>query len=262
MEVVDLAVSTSAQSRLRSNESVELQWNAAYDQSEISLPELSGSALLTVLTRQPWSDISRSKTALVVDGSLSEWPPLPVAVTEPIFTYGEEIWSGPDDCSWRFGVMYDDEYLYVGVDVRDDDPVYREQKQYPWEQDGVEIRIDARPDPMRSLSRSRSGADYDPYVIVWLAPGKTPDQTFLHEGELAGEFGVRAVGILTAGGHSCEVAIPISYIREKQGAEWDKLRINVTVDDVDGGDTLCQLWWQHQWSAAKSYPGSGTFYRQ
>lgn len=73
---------------------------------------------------------------------------------------------------------------------------------------------------------------------------------------------MRATGLFTDRGYTCEVAVPLEYIVERQGADWDKVRINVTVDDRDGQDDLCQLWWQPHWSRAKSYPGSGTFVRQ
>ncbi len=57
-------------------------------------------------------------------------------------------------------------------------------------------------------------------------------------------------------------AVPFDYIVERQGDDWDKVRITVAVDDHDAADRLCQLWWRPSWSWEESYPGSGTFVRE
>ena len=156
----------------------------------------------------------------------------------------------------------DDDYVYVGVEVIDDQKVYLGEKKWPSEQDGVEVHIDARPDPIRSLSRQPPIFEMKNTVKVWVAPGNTIEETYVLKPERLEEFGVRAVGLFTEDGYSCEVALPLEYIEQRQGEDWDKIRINVTVEDMDGDDGLCQLWWQPEWQEADSYPGSGTFVRK
>ena len=95
-----------------------------------------------------------------------------------------------------------------------------------------------------------------------MAPGNTPEEIFVRAAERLEELGVRVAGLFTESGHTCEVAIPIEYVEERQGKDWDKVRINVTVEDVDGLDTLCQLWWPPEWRGSASFPGSGTFVRK
>ena len=63
-------------------------------------------------------------------------------------------------------------------------------------------------------------------------------------------------------GYAYEVAVPIDLIAEHQGADWDRIRVNVAVDDFDDEDgPRAQLWWQPDWRDAVNVPGSGTFRR-
>jgi hypothetical protein len=58
------------------------------------------------------------------------------------------------------------------------------------------------------------------------------------------------------------VAIPIERVAAFQGPEWDRLRVNIAVDDYDDlQGTLAQLWWQPDWRDDTNFPGSGTFRR-
>ena len=164
--------------------------------------------------------------------------------------------------SWRLGLRYDDDFLHAAVAVVDDTPVYLAEKQYPWEQDAVEVRLNARPDPIRSISRDGGDFEMTDYITLWFAPGRTPEEVFMLGQEALTQLGVQAMGLFTDSGYTCEVAVPLSYVVERQGEDWDKIRVNVTVDDRDGEDGLCQLWWHPHWSKGDSFAGSGTFLRK
>ena len=81
----------------------------------------------------------------------------------------------------------------------------------------------------------------------------------MHAPEPLAELGVKVMGLFTDSGYTCEVAVPMAYVTERQGEDWDKVRLNVTIDDRDGEDGLCQVWWRPHWSSGDSFPGSGTF---
>ena len=261
-EIVELEVGVDTAAALQEHESVALEWEAEYRQDEVELPEIVGSTAVTVLQLLPESTIRYIDRPVKVDGDLDEWEDLPIVVDSAAVGIGEELWTGPEDSSFRFGVRRDDKFLYVGVEVDDDERVYHPVKKFPWEQDGVEVFIDARPDPLRSLNQTSDGFDMPRFVSVWLAPGRTPEEVFVIAPERLAELGVLATGLFTDRGHSSEVAVPLEYIIERQGEDWDKVRITVAVDDRDTEDGLCQLWWRPYWSRPGSYPGSGTFVRE
>ena len=89
------------------------------------------------------------------------------------------------------------------------------------------------------------------------------DRTGGHRaGDMLEREGVLAVGVPTPTGHAYEVSVPLSYIEAQQGKDWDRIRINIAVDDFDETTgPLAQLWWQPDWRDEANFPGSGTFRR-
>ena len=168
---------------------------------------------------------------------------------------------GPGDCSWRFGVELDKEYLYIAVEVTDERPVYTGA--VAWQQDGIEVRVDGRPDPQRSDHRGQGDLSMENHVFIALSPGNTPEEMITVEPGRLEELGVKAICVPTEAGHNTEIAIPLSHFEERQGRKWREFRLNIAVDDYDEQTgSLSQLWWQPDWRDASNYPGSGTFRRR
>jgi hypothetical protein len=70
--------------------------------------------------------------------------------------FGNQPWRGPDDLSASIFAMYDDRYLYVGAEVRDDSLVTHwdfPRMSYPWDTDCMEVVLD---------TRTGAGQGYDP----------------------------------------------------------------------------------------------------
>ena len=59
-----------------------------------------------------------------------------------------------------------------------------------------------------------------------------------------------------------EIAIPVKYLEEKGGTNWESLRLNITYRDKDGDSPWSELWWRPNWSSDQNYIGSGTIFRQ
>ena len=122
------------------------------------------------------------------------------------------------------------------------------------------MRIDGRPDPERSANR---GDDNSVLVIVAMAPGRTPGDAVVFVPEVLDSLGILAASRPTDTGHQYEMAIPLGYFEERQGPNWRRFRVNVTVDDFDQDvGPLAQLWWQADWRHAGNIAGSGTFRRK
>ncbi|RKX33256.1 MAG: hypothetical protein DRP71_10670 [Verrucomicrobia bacterium] len=190
---------------------------------------------------------------VTVDSRLDDWSELPFTVENPTqIKIQPETWHGPDDGHFRFGVASDEEYLFIAIEVIDDQIVAVPGTK-PWVQDGVEIRIDAR-QPPANRTRERD------LVFVALGPGDRSDNGIPIYGENALPAGTQYACSVTATGFAAEVAIPLSAINERAGGEWKNFRLNVQVDDTDGDEEgTSQLNWQPDWRSAENIPQSGTF---
>src|SRR5690606_259396 len=124
-----------------------------------------------------------------------------------------EAWRGVDDARFSVDVSADANFIYVAVDVGDDS-VRAEAGTPPWEQDGVEIRIDARPDPRRShYGAGRFGREG---ALLALSPGAPEQGGWLYrEGWMTVPEGVRTRCVTKDNGYSAEVAVPKAWVSEQ-----------------------------------------------
>jgi hypothetical protein len=221
-------------------------------------PKLAVPSAHTVAV-EPIAPIPRRTAAINVDGNLEDWnKKLPFSCVRPQQILGDvDAWQGPDDASFRFGAQYDDKKLYLAVETTDERVVALVDKP-PWREDGVEIRLDARPDPERSQSRQED----DKILFIATAPGDAPELTAVADREKLPP-GTEIVSLKTKTGHATEVAIPVSYLDGIQGGPWKRIRLNVAVDDLDeASGKPTQIWWRPDWRTEQSYAGSGTFERK
>jgi hypothetical protein len=223
------------------------KWIATFNRNDQPPLKIPREDVLAVETIQACPTAPKPIT---VDGNLTDWPELPLRKTSP---------AGPQDCSYRFGVAHDQRYVYVGVQTTDDHAILNPGKE-PWSQDGVEIRFDGRPEPLRSQGRGHG--EFKDILVISMSPGETPDQMVLYSKEQLPP-GVKAACVKTPTGHAAEVAIPVSYLNQKQGGDWKAFRMNVTVDDYDAvAGPLRAPWWRADWRHGETYAGSGTFQRK
>ena len=253
VELIDLEIMTHGETMVSTMGPFVLQWTAEYVDSEPVVPAIDGATRL-VVTRE--FDIQRRTSPVIVDGRLDEGSDLAFDIKSPGDVEGDaSSWLNAGDCSWRFSLEMDDTHLYVAVDVTDERQVYKQSS--AWTQDGLEFRIDGRSDPARSQNRDESSI-----LMVGISPDRDPDKMGLYQPEVLGQEGVQAMGVPTPTGHAYEISIPLNYIEERQGKDWDKIRINIAVDDYDEETgPLAQLWWQPDWRDQNSFAGSGTFRR-
>ena len=184
---------------------------------------------------------------------------MPFVCREPAqFRKDRKSWTGPEDCSFRFAVRRDDEFIYVAVEVTDDrtELIHRAM---PWKQDGLVIRFDGRPESQRvNLKEKRKFKDF---LMFALSPGETPDKMFfLSPGRLP--KGSKGICARTDSGFNAEIAVPVSYLDGLQEGRWKTFRLNVAVTDLDEiGGKRAQIWWRPMWDTGANYDGSGTFRR-
>ncbi len=186
---------------------------------------------------------------VVIDGNLDEWKSFPFSKPS----------ANPQDLSYQFAVEHDDKFVYIAVKTTDDHAILNPDKE-PWSQDGIEVRFDARPEPQRSQGRGHY--EFKDILVISMSPGVTPDKMVLYSADQLPP-GVKAVCMKTATGHNTEIAIPVSYLNQKQGGDWKQFRMNIAVDDFDEvAGPLKALWWRPDWRSANTFAGSGTFDRK
>jgi hypothetical protein len=133
-----------------------------------------------------------------------------------------------DNNEVSFGLLWDVNYLYVGVRVADS--VLRNDSDVIWQDDSIEIYLDGNRD---------GSAAYDAFdrqfIIGWNHP-----QLFEKEDRTDGvQHAVSAV----RGGFTCEIAIPWSHLGvAAQPGLWIGFDL-ANNDDDNGGDRDGQLMW-------------------
>lgn len=203
--------------------------------------------------------VKPSARPVTVDANLDDWDNLPFVVADNahIKTFLPKNHTGPEDCSYRFGVAYDKEFLYIAVRTTDDSVVL-DGKLPLSQRDGLEIMLDGRDDPVRSANGRRD--PFKHYLQLGMAPlGKGKVATLLDADKLP--KGVVGACRADDRGLTAELAVPLPYLANRQKGNWKAVRLNISVNDCDPKDHFfTQIMWQAPWTAMGT-PGSGTLLR-
>jgi len=235
---------------------LQMRWTASYQRKGEEPLVVSGRRRLGVSRRYA---CERRKSKVVVDGNLDEWKSLPIDVTKPaqvvLHRKRNTLAKG---CRFCFGVSYDDEYIYIGVRTTDD-KLFADPKSNVWRQDGVEVRLDGRPAAKRDADDNpRDWTDMLPIVV---SPAAQGGEMVIWSSEKLPK-GTKVVSVRTAKGYDTEIAVPASYLNERQGGKWKDFRMNVAVNDFDAETESAFLLWQPDWRRERTFPGTGTFVRK
>lgn len=232
---------------------IGIHWQAAQDRPEKAALQLSGLNRIFVEGKRT---IPKS-AAKVIDGQLNDWPELEHQVEMPAEIHTNlQAWRGAQDAKYRWAAAADDKFLYVAIDVFDDQIDH--QGDMVWQDfAGVFVNPVLRPDAkiddikkeafavMAGLSMS---ADDQKRYKFGTAPEKVQSSVKQVANRILYEF-----------------AIPTDRFNEIQGGAWSKLQLNVIVNDHDSNDQregICVMYWRPKWDGPFHYPTSGIFDRQ
>lgn len=192
-----------------------------------------------------------------IDGRLQEWTDLPYGTDEnPYLETDPFSHQGREDGAFRFGLGQIGDFLYLGVDVRDDQ-LWAKPGTAPQSQDGIHILLDAR--PLQTSSLGRGEEPFVQYFYLGLSPTESPQA---YQKQLLPE-GTRFALLKTAEGYQLEAAVPLSYLEKLQGADWKYIRLNVIQSDFDeNGRHRTLIGWKPDWRGEDNYVGSGIFERK
>jgi hypothetical protein len=107
--------------------------------------------------------VPKATGPIQLDGALDEadWQKAPVeniSEERQYFSFVREVvkWKGPADLSGKIRYLWDDHYLYVGVEVTDDIAGGQQDDNMLWAQDGLQFLVD----PCRGLDENVGKYDY------------------------------------------------------------------------------------------------------
>jgi hypothetical protein len=187
-------------------------------------------------------ELKKSTGRVKADGKLNEWATLPYTLSTPE--------------GGRFGVSYDDSFVYVGIQVNDGE-VINNAEGATMSQDFVGFVLDGQP-MAKSVSEKGEGSFKNSLYFLVSPEDKTGKSSVrdLNDAEKQLEWKC----VRNKEGYAFELAVPISYLQKQQGNHWQNMRLNVIVQDKDAKSST-RVTWKNSWNSRDNIPGSGMFFR-
>ncbi|UCD53568.1 MAG: tetratricopeptide repeat protein [Phycisphaerales bacterium] len=189
-------------------------------QIQQAMAQIEGQAAPWSEGHAPAAGIAPAKTAPTIDGKADD--PWAAAHTYDLRNSYYDAPASEADCSASFRALYDEDNLYVLVDVTDDD-LQNDSEEF-WLDDAVEIFIDAD----NSKRGSYDDNDFQ-YHFGWDASSPA-----LGESQHGNMAGVEAAFARTDAGYRAEIRLPWSTLGTKPMAG-TPIGLDVQVNDDDGG---------------------------
>lgn len=191
--------------------------------------------------------VTPTKKAIKVDGELKDWGELRFSHT-----------GATGDGNFRWDVREDANFLYVGIEVEDEDYQVGFGTS-SLNQDGAFFLFDARPLEVSAFNRrDESGILRGEWGFLAASP---TDENFELGFKEMLPPGVSGKGKRTRNGYMVEYAVPVALLNKMHGSDWKNARFNVAVLDKDKDEKeATQYYWMPDWS--KNIPGSGTFFKE
>lgn len=170
-------------------------------------------AFVTPPQPPPASDViaPRAASPPAIDGYAADWADLP-AYSSPYIVFTGETWDGTDDLAASWQVSWDDNSLYLIVNVADDLHAQSQTGNQAFRGDSVELQIDA--DRSADFWPSLSPDDFQ----LSLSPGDfagIPPSAFRFQGTSGGAMldapvphSIAVAAVPGGGGYILEAAIP------------------------------------------------------
>lgn len=213
--------------------------------------------------------IKPNSRPVTVNADLTDWDEnLLTHITNPVYMHEDWDWNGPEDGQFRFAVTIDAEWLYVGIEARDNVIILPSREEFSRHQDQFYVKIDPKaPEDRRSDYPDRLYGTYpvspEYHLQIRVAPGTAPGTPLLETNDPGVE--VKAASVLHADEKRfvTEVAVPLSWIEEHQGPDWTSVRLNVGWMDHDRPENTKPsiLWWRPVFGKDADHEGFSNWYR-
>lgn len=215
---------------------------------------------------QPTVTAYKTENPIVIDGNLDEWKLDSPAVIEDAAQVIRDVdfWQGPTDCSCKTYVMWDEDNLYLAVDVNEDSP-FGAIEMLPLDgEDNFKLFIST--DPAADPARTAYGTnDFLVYIIIdnqyWDTAfdrsmvDKDARQRFISKGMDGGESvlnGYKCAAQTTSTGFTYEAVIPLANFSNDNIPVYtpkagDKIKFDFAITDISypcpGTEYIPQMAW-------------------
>jgi len=153
-----------------------------------------------------------------------------------------------------FDIAYNDKMIYVAAFV-DDKKIVSYGKGYTWTQDAIGIIINTKPSDKSTMSTGYGW--YEDEILVPITPATDKVQSVIGR-DLP--KGAKIKCQASNSGYFVEMALPLSYVKERQSENWKSVRFNLYIDNLDE-DEVTRYWWQPSWRGSDNIIGSGMFFK-
>ncbi len=249
VEVVEIDLNSTSGS-ISEFENLVLKSEVTY--SMINYPEVKAEFNHAIRPEKVMT-ITKQPKKIKVDGDLSEWTSITNKVAENAFLSTDPFsHQGAKDGSFNFDITYDSQHLYIAAKITDDDLNLKENEN-PMNQDGFHVTLDARALDISSMSTGGSQT-----LTISTSPKEDGSLNNRLYRQASLPEGTQVFSKKTATGYDVEIAVPVSYLKEKQITEWKSIRVNLYQTDFDM-DFMHEttIAWKPLWNAQGNYIGSG-----
>lgn len=151
---------------------------------------------------------------------------------------GSEQWVGAQDLKAVFRVAVDDENFYLSIRVWDD--VRSFQKNWAlFDNDGIEVFLDLRPLPQQGKPFFDENV-----LLLYVNPGEDKVRWQTLEAPPEDFHRISIASFLQPDGYLVELAIPLSFIKNRTGEPLDSIGFDLAIDDADlTGHRETQMMW-------------------
>ncbi len=245
VKFVDLEIERRPKRQTSRSEQIPITAKVKFEVEEFPKVEIPYKILLGVEERL---QLIKSKKAIQVDGDLSEWNNFPYQIKP----------KDRPNFSGQFAILQGKDHIYVAAKIQDDQLLV-DPATSTWNQDHVGVVLNA--DPLTKSAMDNGRGWYRNSFYLTTTP-KVKDLPYVTTGTNPLPEGTEWECIPKDVGYHFELAIPISYIKEKQGENWKTIRMNFLIRDKDEGSAVSPTYyWQPDWFRNNRI-GSGMFFRK
>ncbi len=187
----------------------------------------------------PTITVEQRKKTINIDGDLYEWDaPIQKVINSVI--YGGANWTNADDCSGTLVAAWDEDYLYLGVRVKDDKYVQEANKEQLYLGDSIEIVFDRYVSADYHL-QTMSADDYQ----LGISPG---------------QYGIETCLIINGKvSTGCTPQPPQAYLWYPKADAGKKTEVKIAA--IESGTSGYQVEFKIPWSLlGVAYPAAGQHY--
>ncbi len=176
--------------------------------------------------------------------------------------------DGPQDTSFTFYIAYDDDFFYIGVDVKDDVVRSNDEPESFWKDDAIELvmdpanlRYDYNTDARQNPYGGHCYVNYEGVFSEWI-DGVGQHERLRWSADVDWQYGedeeIYGYGEETADGWTMEVRFHRSVLEDADDIfklePGNVTAFNIGIDDDDGGDLQLQYFWANRARAMGANP--------